>query len=315
MAIDEIRATVAGRRGGAWAKLAGVSVATARNGNVQIAYEVIGSGEPLLLIMGLGMQMIAWPDEFCAGLVARGFAVARFDNRDVGQSTHFTRYGAPSLLQILTRPTLVAPYRLEDMADDAVAVLDALGWERAHIVGASLGGMIAQTLAIRHSARVRTLTSIMSTPSKRVGRPALSVLAALGPRRVTSREAAGQRAVDVFRIIGSPGYPMDEALLREMGERSYDRAQEPTGPQRQLAAIHAARDRRPGLAAVRVPTLVLHGAADRLVRPSGGRATAAAVPGARLVIYPGMGHDLPRPLWPSFIDEIGTLATVGGSRR
>jgi pimeloyl-ACP methyl ester carboxylesterase len=285
----------------------------ARHGDVTIAYERLGpaDGEPLLLVMGLGMQLVSWPDEFCAMLVQRGFSVVRFDNRDAGLSTHWSQAGNPSLLQLLTRPQAVAPYRLTDMAADAVAVLDAVGWPTAHVAGVSLGGMIAQTLAIGHPARVRTLTSIMSTPSPRIGRPRPGALAALGSRPATDRDDAGERMVRVFRVIGSPRYPHEEQWLRDVGRRAYDRGHDPAGGRRQLAAIRASGDRREGLAGVRVPTLVLHGSADPLIRPAGGRATAAAVPGARLVVYPGMGHDLPRPLWPELIGEIGTLTGVG----
>jgi pimeloyl-ACP methyl ester carboxylesterase len=289
-----------------------MTAATAHHDGVDLCYERIGpsDGEPLLLIMGLGMQMIFWPDEFIAGLVERGHTVARFDNRDSGLSTHFHRAGAPSLLRLLTQPAGAAAYRLDDLAGDAVAVLDALGWDSAHVVGVSMGGMVAQTLAIRHPTRVRTLTSIMSTPSPRIGRPRLAAMAALASRPVADREAAGQRMVDTFRTIGSPGYPVDEAWLRDVGLRAYDRCHDPAGTRRQLAAINASGDRRPGLAGVRVPTLVLHGEADPLVRPAGGRATAAAVPGARLVTYPGMGHNLPRELWPALLDEIQQVAAV-----
>lgn len=290
-----------------------VNTGLARHDDVTIAYERLGpaDGEPLLLVMGLGMQLLSWPDEFCAMLVERGFSVVRFDNRDAGESTHFTHAGTPGLLQLFTRPRAVAPYRIADMADDAAAVLDAVGWAGAHVVGASLGGMIAQALTIRHPDRVRTLTSVMSTPSPRIGRPRLGALAALGGPDAGSRDEAGERMVRVFKVIGSPGYPHDEDWLRDVGRRAYDRGHDPAGSRRQLAAIRASGDRRAGLAEVRVPTLVLHGDADPLVRLAGGRATAAAVPGARLVVYPGMGHDLPRPLWPAMLDEIGTVA---GSR-
>ena len=286
-------------------------VATSRDG-VRIAYEPVGAGdgEPMLLIMGLGMQMISWPDGFCAELVARGFAPARFDNRDVGRSSHFPEGGTPSLLGILTRPRSVAAYRLADMATDAVSVLAALGWDSAHVVGVSLGGMIAQTLAMRYPHRVRSLVSMMSTPSVRIGRPTLAALAALASPRLDDREAAGQRMVDVFRVIGGPYYPPDEQWLRDTGRRAYDRCFDPAGVRRQLAAAHAAGDRRPGLAAVRAPTLVLHGLSDPLVRPSGGRATAAAVPGARLVTYPRIGHSLPEGLWATIADEIARTAAV-----
>jgi pimeloyl-ACP methyl ester carboxylesterase len=289
-----------------------MSEETVRHDGVDIRYERLsGDGaRPLLLIMGLGMQMIFWPDELCADLARRGFTVARFDNRDAGLSTHFHSAGAPTLLRILTRPSASAAYRLDDMAADAVAVLDALGWDSAHVVGASMGGMIAQALAIRYPARVRSLTSIMSTPSPRIGRPTPAALAALMNRRVADREAAAERMVRVFRVIGSPGYPLDADWLREIGRRAYDRSHDPAGTYRQLAAISASGDRRTGLAQVRVPTLVLHGDADPLVRPSGGRATAAAVPGARLVTYPGMGHNLPAELWPAIVEEIDRITAA-----
>jgi pimeloyl-ACP methyl ester carboxylesterase len=284
----------------------------ARNRDVGIAYEHFDSGgEPLLLIMGLGMQLLSWPDEFCAALVEHGFAVVRFDNRDVGRSTHLSRAGAPSLAGVLARPRSAAAYRLADMADDAAAVCDAIGWTSAHVVGASLGGMIAQALAIGHPERVRSLTSIMSTPSPRIGRPRLGALAALVGPDAHDRDQAGARMVRVFRAIGSPAYPPDETWLRDIGRRAFDRGHDPAGVRRQLAAILASGDRRAGLSRVRVPTLVLHGDADPLVRLPGGRATAAAVPGARLVVYRGMGHDLPRALWPTMIDEFLALTRSG----
>lgn len=271
-------------------------------------------GVPLLLVMGLGMQRLLWPEEFCAALADCGFEVVRFDNRDAGESTHFTQAGAPGLLSILVRPAEVAPYRLTDMAGDAVAVLDALGWASAHIVGVSMGGMIAQTLAIQHPDRVRSLTSIMSTPSPRIGRPRFAAMTALSGRDVGSRDGAGDRMVKVFRVIGSPAYPHADDWLREVGRQGYDRGHDPGGSRRQLAAIRASGDRRAALAGLRMPTLVLHGDADPLVRLSGGRATAAAVPDARLVVFPGMGHDLPEALWPDIVAEICSIAGLATPR-
>jgi len=292
--------------------LAAMTTGVARHADVEISYELLGppDQEPLLLVMGLGMQRIGWPDDFCEGLVERGFTVARFDNRDCGESTHFTAAGRPSMLALFIRPESVAAYHLDDMADDAVAVLDALGWSSAHVVGASMGGMIAQAFAIGHPRRVRTLTSIMSTPSRRVGRAKLKAAMKLGRGGdIHNVEEAAERMVDVFRTIGSPGYPLDEVWLRDTGRRAYQRGHSDAGAvPRQLAAINASGDRRSGLAGVRVPTLVIHGEADPLVQPAGGRATAAAVPGARLVTYKGMGHDLPRELWPAMQDEIAKLA-------
>jgi pimeloyl-ACP methyl ester carboxylesterase len=302
-----------------------VSVDRARRDGVEIAYEMVGSGrgDPLLLVMGTGAQMLMWPDGLCAALAARGFAVARFDNRDAGLSTHCTAAGVPGPLRMLTRPAEAASYRLEDMADDAVAVLDALGWPAAHVAGMSMGGMIAQTLAIRHPARVRSLTSIASTPSWRIGRERagttlrllLANPAALTGRLPATADDAAERLVRAYRVIGSPGHPLDEAWLREVGRRMFERGLDPAGARRQNAAILASGDRRPGLAGVRAPTLVLHGAADPMVRPDGGRATAAAVPGARLVVLPGMAHDLPRALWPAIADEIRAVADRAGASR
>ncbi|MEJ3657481.1 alpha/beta fold hydrolase [Actinomycetes bacterium KLBMP 9759] len=286
------------------------TTATARNGDVELAYERLdGDGsEPLLLIMGLGMQMVFWNDALVAEFVEAGFTPARFDNRDVGESTHLTRRGAPTMASIMLVPQVVAPYRISDMAADAVAVLDALGWESAHVLGTSMGGMIAQTVAIEHPSRVRTLTSVMSTPSPRIGRAKLAAMSALAAPPARNADEAAERAVRTFRVIGSPGYPLDEDWLRTYARTAFARSHDPAGGRRQLAAISASPSRVPGLRRVSVPTLVVHGEEDPLVRPAGGRATAAAVPGARLVTYPGMGHNLPRQLWPSIVSEVAALA-------
>jgi pimeloyl-ACP methyl ester carboxylesterase len=283
--------------------------ARARNGDVELAFERTGpaGGEPLLLIMGLGMQMLFWHDDLCAGFTRAGFSPARFDNRDIGASTHLTHLGAPPLPIVIAMPHVVAAYRVSDMAADAVAVLDALGWESAHIVGVSMGGMIAQNVAIEHPHRVRSLISVMSTPSPRIGRPTLGAAAALAARPGRTAEEAAQRVVETFRVIGSPGYPLDEDWLRDYARRAFARSTDPTGTRRQLAAINASPSRVAGLRTVRVPTLVVHGEADPLVRPEAGRATAAAVPGARLVTYPGMGHNLPRELWPSIVRQVAAV--------
>ena len=247
-----------------------------------------------------------------AALAGRGFRVARFDNRDAGLSTHLTGTPAPGWLKTMLRSS-AAPYRLEDMAEDALAVMDTLGWPSAHVGGTSMGGMIAQALAIRHPARVRTLTSIMSTPSPRIATmptiAAMRALARAAGTSVTHPDQAGEQAVALKRVIGSPGYPPDEPMVRDIGRRSFERhpgAEE--DDLRQRAAVIASADRRGALARLRVPALVIHGEQDPVIRPRGGRATAAALPGARLVTYPGMGHDLPRALWPSILDEICALA-------
>jgi pimeloyl-ACP methyl ester carboxylesterase len=293
-----------------------MDVRMTRNGDVELAYQVLGdpAGDPLLLIMGLGAQLVGWPDGFCAELAGRGFTVVRFDNRDVGLSTHLD--GAPGPRR-LRAP---AAYSLSDMAGDALAVMDAVGWPVAHVAGASLGGMIAQTLTVEHPDRVLSLTSIMSKPSHRIGRMRTRTLLALVRRarrlakehgRPTTPEAMADFMAAMQEVTGSPGYPADRedhlAMLRVAMARD-DQGLSGPGAKRQGAAERAAPDLRPGLAAVRVPTLVIHGDSDVMIRPEGGRATAAAVPGARLVEYPGMGHELPRALWPAFAGEIRATA-------
>jgi pimeloyl-ACP methyl ester carboxylesterase len=287
-----------------------VPVKTMPANGIDLAYETFGDEDarPLLLVMGLGTQMLAWHDDLCALLVDRGFFVVRFDNRDIGLSTHLHDAPAPNLMAALGGDTSSASYRLEDMADDTAALLDALGIDSAHVVGASMGGMIAQTLVITHPERVRSLTSIMSTPSPAVGSPTQEALAVLLAAPATSREDAVQRAITSYRVIGSPGYPLDEEWLADIAGTAYDRGYDPVGVARQLLAIHASGDRTAALAGVRVPTLVVHGDRDPLVQVEGGRATAAAVPGAELLVLEGMGHNLPRQLWPTIVDRLVALA-------
>jgi pimeloyl-ACP methyl ester carboxylesterase len=286
-------------------------------GQVELAYETFGDrgDRPLLLVMGLATQMLAWHEDLCRELVARGFFVVRFDNRDVGLSTHLHDAPPPDVMAALGGDTSSASYTLEDLADDTVGLLDGLGITRpVHVVGASMGGMIAQTLAIRHPDRVASLTSIMSTPGPRIGPPTQAGAAALFAPPATSREEAVQRALSTYRVIGSPGYPLDEQWLTGIAGEAYDRAYDPLGVARQLLAIHASGDRTPALRQLDVPTLVIHGEDDPLVQVEGGRATAAAVPGAELVVVPGMGHNLPRQLWPLFVDRITALADRADGR-
>ncbi|MBE1500437.1 pimeloyl-ACP methyl ester carboxylesterase [Amycolatopsis lexingtonensis] len=279
---------------------------TSVNG-IELCHESFGDpgDRPLLLVMGLAAPMIWWDEEFCETLAAQGFHVIRFDNRDAGRSTRLR--GRANLAQAYLLRT--APYSLADMADDAVGLLTALEIPAAHVVGASMGGMIAQTLAIRHPSRVLSLTSIMSSTGGRfVGRPsarAMSMLLAAPPR---DRDAYVEMLLRTFRLIGSPGYPFDEARMRDRAERTYDRGVHPGGAVRQLAAIMADRDRAPKLRKLTTPTLVVHGARDPLVHVSGGRATARAIPGAALDVVPGMGHDLPRAVWPRIIRGIERIA-------
>ena len=286
---------------------------------IDIAYERFGDRDapPVLLVMGLATQMLGWHEEFCSALVACGLHVVRFDNRDVGLSTHMHDARAPDVMAALSGDSSSASYTLSDMAGDSVGLLDALELDAAHIVGASMGGMIAQTIAIEHPNRVRSLTSIMSTTGDQtMGQATQEALGALLAAPATTRQEAVKRTVSIFRVIGSPGFELDEADLRERAGLSYDRADDPLGVARQLLAIIASGDRTASLRSVNVPTLVLHGADDPLVNVSGGRATADAIPGAELVIFDGMGHDLPRPLWPEItarIDGVVQRAEAGAT--
>jgi pimeloyl-ACP methyl ester carboxylesterase len=277
---------------------------------ITLCYETYGdrTDPPALLVMGLGTQMIAWHEDFCRALAERGLYVIRFDNRDVGHSTHLS--GAPpTRAQLLLRSRRAARYSLADMAEDAAALLERLSLGRAHVIGASMGGMIAQTLAARHPASVRSLVSIMSnTGSLFSGQPSLRVYSTFLREAPPERDAFIDHMAGVFRLIGSPGDLRDPEEIRELIGASYDRDHDPAGPGRQLAAIIAAGDRTPELRRISAPTLVIHGTADRLVGFSGGRATARAIRGARLMPVEGMGHDLPRALWPMLVDAIATHA-------
>lgn len=284
-----------------------MSIKHASCGDVELAYETFGvaGNPPLVLVMGLATQMLGWPDEFCEALADSGFHVVRFDNRDIGLSTHLDEAGTPDLSPLFAgQPITTAPYSLADMADDTIRLVDAIGLGRVHLVGASMGGMIAQEVALRHPERLLSLTSIMSTTSPNVGPPTPAASAALFIPPATTESEAAERAIAVYRVIGSPGHPLDEVALSARAQESFRRANDPAGVARQLAAIHASGDRTERLRRLGVPTLVLHGEDDPLVQVDGGRATAAAVPGARLVTWPGMGHDLPRGIWPDVIGEI-----------
>jgi pimeloyl-ACP methyl ester carboxylesterase len=284
-------------------------------GDIEICYEAFGDpgDPPILLIMGLGTQMLGWHEDFCTALARRGFFVVRHDNRDIGLSTRLKGAPTPTMWQLARRDPSGAAYRLTDMAADSVGVLDHLGIDRAHIVGASMGGMIAQTIAIHHPERVLSLVSIMSnTGSWWSGQPALAMYAVLLKPAPRERAAFIQHAVDVFVKIGGDGFDPDIEDLHDIATRSYDRGHDPKGSLRQLAAVAADRDRSPQLSRLRVPTTVIHGLDDKLVRPSGGRATARAIPGARLVEIPGMGHGLPRGAWPQIVSAIAANAARAG---
>jgi pimeloyl-ACP methyl ester carboxylesterase len=277
---------------------------------IELCYETFGDPDdpPALLVMGLGMQMLGWPDDFCRAFAERGFHVVRFDNRDAGRSTHIDGR-PPTLGQLLRRSGAAAHYALGDMADDAAGLLRELGIAPAHVIGASMGGMIAQSLAAAHPGAVRSLVSIMSTTGGRwVGQPAPRAYALFLRRPRRGREAAIERFVRGFEVVGSKGLPLDVDIMRDIAGRSYDRDHDPAGPGRQLAAIFASGDRTAELRRIDVPTLVLHGTDDALVSQSGGRATARAIPGARLELIEGMGHDLPRAAWERILDAIADNA-------
>jgi pimeloyl-ACP methyl ester carboxylesterase len=278
---------------------------------IELAYQELGDpdGEPLLLIMGLAMQMLAWDEQFCAMLGERGFRVVRFDNRDIGCSTKIDSAGVPSRMDMLLGRRATAPYLLTDMAADTTGLMDHLGIESAHLVGASMGGMIAQTVAIEHPQRVRSLVSMMSSTGNRwLGFPAWKAFGTLFARPGVGREAAIESTVRTFKIIGSPAYPIDEARFREMAAASYDRSHSRAGVARQLHAITASGDRTVQLERLRLPATVLHGDSDPLIRPAAGRATARAIRDSHLRIFKGMGHDLPPDLWPDLVDEITATA-------
>lgn len=287
-----------------------------------IDYEV--SGDPaapaVLLIQGLGMPAVMWPDAFVATLLAQGFRVITFDNRDCGGSSRLADAGVPNVLLAIARSLLrkpvTAPYTLTDMVDDTRAVLDAAGVERAHVVGVSMGGMIAQTFAALLPGRVRTLTSVMSTTGNPAPRIALGKLRALRallkrPPPEPSLEQTVAHLLFLFGVIGSPGFRQPEAVLRPHFERVARRGLYPAGTARQLAAILASGDRRPLLARITAPTLVIHGADDPLVRVAGGLDTARNIRGARLTIVPGMGHDFPPQLMTSIAIMVAEHCRAG----
>jgi pimeloyl-ACP methyl ester carboxylesterase len=283
-----------------------MAVERAPANGIEIVYETIGdpSNPPLLLVMGLGTQLIHWDVELCELFADRGLHVIRFDNRDAGRSTYIDA-PVPNLRRAMAGLRIDAPYLLDDMAEDAFGLLDHLGIEAAHVAGVSMGGMIAQTMAIRRPERVLSLTSIMSTTGeRRVGRPKLRVWGVLLRRAPSDKDAAVEYFVRVFRLIGSKGFPADEDRIRALAGEAYDRGHSPAGTGRQLAAIMASGDRTDRLRGLRVPTLVFHGRDDPLIPFRGGRATADAVPGARLIGIPGMGHDLPRQVWPQLVDAV-----------
>jgi pimeloyl-ACP methyl ester carboxylesterase len=280
---------------------------------IELCYDQTGNpaDPPMVLVAGLGQQLHSWPTDFVTALAGRGYRITRFDNRDAGRSTHM-RYRPPNPLAMLRGRN---QYHLGDMARDTVGLLDGLGYADAHLVGISMGGMIAQTVAAHYPGRVRTLTSIMSTTgAPRLGRPALStwrrMLTSRPPR---TRGEAMERAVMMFSHIGSHGFPFDERAVREYAGVAWDRDSSQGGIVRQLAGIFASGDRTAELRHIDVPTLVIHGNRDRMVHPAGGTATAQAITGARLETIVGLGHDLPIGAWGRIIDLITDHTTSVGS--
>jgi pimeloyl-ACP methyl ester carboxylesterase len=294
---------------------------TARANGIDLCYEIFGDddAEPMLLIMGLGAQMIHWDDDFCRQLAARGFRVIRFDNRDIGQSSKLTggkRLGPVELLKLrFLKIPVAAPYRLHDMALDVVGLLDALGIKSAHLVGASMGGMIAQEVAISFPQRVRSLTSIMSTTGNPKlpppTREAAAVLMAPPPK---TREEYYERFAQTWKVLRAGSFPQDEALDRGRAERTFERGLNPAGVARQLRAILASGSRKERLKSVKAPTLVIHGTVDPLVPPAGGKDTADSIQGAKLLMIKGMGHALPIPMWPEIINAIDTHAHAASAK-
>jgi pimeloyl-ACP methyl ester carboxylesterase len=292
----------------------------ARANGIELCYEIFGDAdaEPMLLIMGLGAQMIHWDDDFCRQLAARGFRVIRFDNRDIGKSSKMTggkRLSPFELIKLrFLKIPVAAPYKLRDMAEDVIGLMDALGIQSAHVVGASMGGMIAQEMAISFPQRVRSLTSIMSTTGDpNVPPPSREATAVLMAPPPASREEYFVRYAQTWKVLRNGSFPQDEALDRGRAERTYERGLNPAGVGRQLRAILASGSRKQRLGSVKAPSLVIHGTVDPLVRPEGGKDTAASIPGAKLLMVEGMGHALPIPMWPQIIDAIDKHANAASA--
>jgi pimeloyl-ACP methyl ester carboxylesterase len=283
----------------------------ARANGIEICYESFGdaNAEPMLLIMGLGAQMVLWDDAFCEQLATRGFRVIRFDNRDIGASSKLSggkRLGPVELLKLrFLKIPVAAPYRLTDMAQDTIGLMDALGIRSAHLVGASMGGMIAQEVAITFPERVRSLTSIMSTTGNpKLPGPTREASAMLMAPPPNTKEEFLTRFAQTWKLLRVGSFPEDEALDRSRAERVFERGLNAAGVGRQLRAILASGSRKQRLRAVKAPTLVIHGTVDPLVHPDGGKDTAASIPGAKLLMIEGMGHAIPIPMWPEIIDAI-----------
>jgi pimeloyl-ACP methyl ester carboxylesterase len=285
----------------------------AKVNGIELAYETFGAGEPILLIMGIGGQMVMWDERFCRDLAARGFEVTRFDNRDVGESTRLEHLPALRMNEVLKRRLLGQPvgeaYTLYDMADDVAGLIQALGHDSAHVLGMSLGGMVAQCLAIKHPERVRSLNLVMTTPGELWANvPTRKAYKALSEKPGKTREQAIERAQRMFKGIGGSRHNSPAELIAKMAGLQFDRGSYPRGFARQYAAVLSAPGRLSRLRKLRVPTLVVHGSEDPLVRPLGGRLIAAAIPGARFELVEGMGHDLGPSIWPFLIEQVAENA-------
>jgi len=292
-----------------------VSAAFVPANGIQLCYETFGdpANPPMVLIMGLAAQMIIWDDEFCTQLAARGFWVVRFDNRDIGMSTRFPKARTPRLAELMlaqaTRIKFRVPYTLRDMAADTIGLMDALGIRSAHVVGASMGGFIAQELAILYPSRLRSMTSIMSsTGDPKLPGPTPRALAVLAKKVPLDREGYIREYVHTWSVLAGDHFPFNAERTARQGAASYDRGINPAGVARQMLAIIASGNRRKALRNVKVPTLVIHGTADPMVPDDGGRDTALTIPGARLLLIEGMGHSFPREVWPRIIDAIAKHA-------
>jgi pimeloyl-ACP methyl ester carboxylesterase len=286
---------------------------------IEIHYETFGNGSdpPLLLIAGLGMQLVGWSEEWFERFVSEGYYVIAYDNRDVGLSTHLSEAGVPDLMALLQGGDTNVTYHLSEMATDAAGLLDAIGISACHVVGVSMGGMIAQQLVIDHPGKVLTLCSIMSsTGAPGIGQPSDAAAMSLMRPAPQTRAEALDEAVEIWKVIGSPGYPLNPDRERGLAGLAWDRSHDPSGVVRQMGAIFASPDRTDALGSVALPTVVIHGDSDPLVNVSGGKATAAAIPGASLVIIEGMGHNAPLELWDQIIGEIvaNTRAATSGGK-
>lgn len=298
-----------------------VGAYTARDGSqrdVELAYDVFGtSGRPLILVMGIGAQRVFWDDALCEQFVDAGFHVVRFDHRDIGESTKLDARvppPLPALVRSMAKLPVAAPYSLSDMAHDIIGLMDALAIERAHVVGISMGGMIGQHLALEHGERLRSLTTVMTTPGGRRYVPEPFALRALFSPPPKTQTEAGEHVAKLFATIGSPAWPHDAARLRAIGELAHARGINPRGFLRHFSAVLHSGDRRPHLPTVRVPTLVIHGSRDPMFPLRAGRRLAELIPGATWLPIRGMGHDLPEPLWPTFVNAIARHAERADAR-